>query len=616
MDRLSKSELLLADKNDPRSEGWLANNVLNPFVNGSGAKQIYNNFAEKKLEPSYVAQAQIMSTNWIAQTLSSGTAAVITYALAGKALGIGICAASKNIGLESSALRFLQKESTAQILGAGAFDFAKSPNQGETRLANAAASMTAFSIFSAGNHYIQASRLFSGAIPTALGKIGVGAAGGITGLETAHRLSAAMLPNGESRDLTFRDRIDAIAHGGFINIAMPALQRGLSRMRAQQENRTRSESDSSDIAEQAGLKGKSVSIFQWTEAYENWMSKQIKLLPEDLAVKHAEMAKDQFRFLRGTYYRWADTFPKLLPELQNAPKVNSVGDLHVDNFGTWTNRKGRPVWGINDFDESARLPYTNDLVRLVTSAKMLKSEGELKLGTKEAAEAVLEGYKQALRDGGKPFLLDEHPELYRIAKSQTPESDKFWQKLKGQLKALSENELPQDALTALRSNLPDQTIPLIFGHRQAGVGSLGRQRFLALGQFEGGNIASEAKAVLPPATVFVEGKSSGRSNYNEILSKSVREPDPSLRVGDNWVVRELSPSRNKIELGEIKPKDERLLLYSMGYETANIHLGTRNAGEVLADLARRDKNWLADAAKTMNKSVSEDQSRWKEQPAP
>ena len=50
--------------------------------------------------------------------------------------------------------------------------------------------------------------------------------------------------------------------------------------------------------------------------------------------------------------------------------VLAIGDLHLENFGTWRDAEGRLVWGINDFDEAWALPYTNDLIRLATSARM------------------------------------------------------------------------------------------------------------------------------------------------------------------------------------------------------------------------------------------------------
>ena len=47
-----------------------------------------------------------------------------------------------------------------------------------------------------------------------------------------------------------------------------------------------------------------------------------------------------------------------------------VGDLHVENFGTWRDAEGRLIWGINDFDEACPMPYTIDLVRLAASADL------------------------------------------------------------------------------------------------------------------------------------------------------------------------------------------------------------------------------------------------------
>jgi uncharacterized protein (DUF2252 family) len=69
----------------------------------------------------------------------------------------------------------------------------------------------------------------------------------------------------------------------------------------------------------------------------------------------------------------------------------AVGDLHVENFGTWRDTEGRLVWGANDFDEVASMPYTIDLVRLVTSAILAKNDGGLAIDAGAAATAVLEG---------------------------------------------------------------------------------------------------------------------------------------------------------------------------------------------------------------------------------
>ena len=44
----------------------------------------------------------------------------------------------------------------------------------------------------------------------------------------------------------------------------------------------------------------------------------------------------------------------------------------------------------------------------------------------------------------------------------------------------------------------------------------------------------------------------------------------------------------------------------MGWETANVHLGTVKARVLLADLKKRPRNWLMRAAEAMEKSVVED----------
>ena len=97
-----------------------------------------------------------------------------------------------------------------------------------------------------------------------------------------------------------------------------------------------------------------MDIKQATEEYEAWLGKRLTLVPADLELKHQRMAESPFPFLRATFYRWVQRWPEVCPELATAPAVLSVGDLHVENFGTWRDAEGRLIWGINDFDEAFR----------------------------------------------------------------------------------------------------------------------------------------------------------------------------------------------------------------------------------------------------------------------
>jgi Uncharacterized protein conserved in bacteria (DUF2252) len=111
-----------------------------------------------------------------------------------------------------------------------------------------------------------------------------------------------------------------------------------------------------------------LSIHQATSSYEAWLGRWLPLVNDDLNEKYKRMREDPFQFLRATFYRWAQRWPVVCAALADAPEVLAVGDIHVENFGTWRDAEGRLVWGVNDVDDAWTIPYTNDLVRLATSA--------------------------------------------------------------------------------------------------------------------------------------------------------------------------------------------------------------------------------------------------------
>ena len=130
--------------------------------------------------------------------------------------------------------------------------------------------------------------------------------------------------------------------------------------------------------------------------------KHVAVVETDLQQKHDEMAASLFAFMRATFYRWASLWLEVCPELAKTPPVLAVGDLHVENFGTWRDAEGRLVWGVNDFDEVARMPYAVDLTRLATSAVFAKRENGLAIDPADAATAVLEGYSEYLEGRWQP----------------------------------------------------------------------------------------------------------------------------------------------------------------------------------------------------------------------
>ncbi len=349
------------------------------------------------------------------------------------------------------------------------------------------------------------------------------------------------------------------------------------------------------------------SIRESTESYEAWLGALLRLIPADLAVKHAAMREDRFAFLCATYYRWAECWAAICPTLAGAPAVLAVGDLHVENFGTWRDAEGRLVWGINDFDEAAELPYTNDLVRLATSAHLAIAAHGLTLAERAADAALLAGYREALAAGGRAFVLAEHSlALHEMAVARLRDPAAYWHRLKGLPDA--DPPPPPGVARTLAAALPCAARRV--AHRVAGLGSLGRERYVALGQWHGAEVAREAKALAPSAVVWACGGRATAIRYQEALDAAVRCPDPFVHVKRRWIVRRLAPDCSRIELFELpRERDEERLLHAMGWETANVHLGTAKPGRLLADLDRRERReegWLLAAADRMLAAVDDD----------
>ena len=339
--------------------------------------------------------------------------------------------------------------------------------------------------------------------------------------------------------------------------------------------------------------------------YERWLKKHVAVVETDLQLKHKEMAASLFAFMRATFYRWASLWPEVCVELAMTPRVLAVGDLHVENFGTWRDAEGRLVWGVNDFDEVARMPYAVDLTRLVTSAILAKRENRLAIDPGEAAMAVLEGYSEYLEEGGNPFILEErHPNLRAMALGAERDPTQFWTKL---IKLPSVSP-PKAIRRLLKQSLPDDAKDITFSHRIAGVGSLGRPRYVATAFCSGGLAAREAKAWLPSAWGWAANRPKDHAYSIRLLKRSVRPKDPYYAVEHGWVVRRIGPHCGRIELEQFpKRRDERLILRDMGRETANLHLATPDQRtKILRDLTERKADWLVNAAHAMSKATEQD----------
>jgi uncharacterized protein DUF2252 len=355
-----------------------------------------------------------------------------------------------------------------------------------------------------------------------------------------------------------------------------------------------------------------VDIREATRRYELWLARHVPLVRADLALKHRIMAEDEFSFLRATFYRWAQLWPALCPDLTHGPSVLAVGDLHVENFGTWRDAEGRLIWGVNDFDEVVSQSYTQDLVRLATSALLAVQASRLTLSARRACASILEGYSESLQEGGGPAVLAERYRWLRdLAVARLKDQRPFWE----HMRVLPAAPLPMHsgARRLLQAAMPARGLEPRVAHRQAGAGSLGRLRLVATANWRGGLIAREAKPLAPSAWLWGRGERERAPRYAELIGKAVRVPDPFLEVHGHWLIRRLAPDCSRIELASLpRGHDESRLLWMMGWETANMHLGSpAQRPAILADLAARKSSWLMKGAENMSEAVARDWRKWR-----
>ncbi|HTA50457.1 MAG TPA: DUF2252 family protein [Verrucomicrobiae bacterium] len=361
-----------------------------------------------------------------------------------------------------------------------------------------------------------------------------------------------------------------------------------------------------------------MNVVKATRQFEAWLALHTRIDQKDLRLKHTNMKKDVFMFLRATYYRWAQLWPEVCPELAHAPKVLAVGDLHVENFGTWRDIEGRLIWGVNDFDEAWPMSYAIDLVRLAVSAHLAAEAGHLPVKREDICGAIIEGYREAMLQKGCPFVLGEsHQWLRRIATGELRDPVHFW----GKIDALPtlKGECPISAIDALEHLMPAPGLSYRLAHRVAGLGSLGHARYVAIADWRGGRIAREAKALVPSSSHWAQRIEANRDCgpaeilYQTIINRAVRCPDHFVQLRGRWIVRRLAPDCSRILLASLRAPDNELrLLNAMGYETANIHLGTPTARKaILRHLDKQKPKWLHQAAEQMLQSVRNDWNVWK-----
>jgi hypothetical protein len=353
-----------------------------------------------------------------------------------------------------------------------------------------------------------------------------------------------------------------------------------------------------------------MSLIKITAEFEDWLRERCKaigcaVVESDLERKHERMRKDPFTFLRATFYRWAGQIEGLCSDLADAPQVLSIGDAHIENFGTWRDDEGRLVWGANDFDEASVTPYPFDLVRLAASVRLAPGRS---IGGQESCAAMLRGYAEGLADP-RPSVLDERDGWLRaLVVCSDLDREKFWR----EVDELSAADPPSFVRTALVGALPRGASVSRFATRTAGGGGLGRPRYVVIAEWRGGRVLREAKALVPSAWDWAHRSPQSSSRFAELASAKTRAPDPYMTVTDGFIIRRLAPDSRKAELGEDPGNRLQIqLLAAMGREIGSLHAATADVAAVQKDMRKRDPEWLRAASKLAAVAVEQDFEAWR-----
>jgi hypothetical protein len=272
------------------------------------------------------------------------------------------------------------------------------------------------------------------------------------------------------------------------------------------------------------------------------------------------------------------------------------------------------------------LPFTHDLVRLATSAFLATDEDHLSISNDAICQCLVDGYANACRAGGGGFILDSAHQALRLLINdalETANAKTFWEDLQDEDDyPLVTSKLPirENVAGFLSDSLPTGAkVTYRMVRKGKGLGSLGRPRFVALTEWKGGFVGREAKALVPSAVEWLNDPQSTEIGAEATLKVAIRSPDPWYQIRQGWVIRLLAPDAVKVDLKKLgKQVNEdsfaRTLLKAMGWEAANIHLGSKEGPKLLRrleNLQSTERAWLQNAAERMRDAVKDDFKTWR-----
>jgi hypothetical protein len=289
--------------------------------------------------------------------------------------------------------------------------------------------------------------------------------------------------------------------------------------------------------------------------------------------------------------------------------VPTVGDLHVENFGTWRDLDQVRRWGVNDFDELALGPVLPDLVRLATSAVLAP---HIALEDKDVCDLVLKAWSEAQPRSAVDLTEDGAGHLEALVPA-FGDAKKFY----AALEAGPAADLP-DQVAAAASGVAEVGWTPTWHRHQAGTGSLGHRRVVGVGPAaDGSPHAREAKQLGPGTALWLRATQprqawpAPQDGLYEQVRDAINGPAGATRVLD-WQVRDLAPDVVRIELSGLAHHDSKRLLRAMAGATADVHGVVPEAfAQARAEVDSFGRGAFRDAVRAMVDSTRDDYAAYR-----
>jgi len=342
------------------------------------------------------------------------------------------------------------------------------------------------------------------------------------------------------------------------------------------------------------------------------------------------MQENLFRFFRGTCHLFYEDLAKDA-NFPKGPLGWICGDLHLENFGSFSSSNDQVYFDLNDFDEAILAPVTWELVRLLTSifigfesleieeAKAVKMAG---LFLKSYTSTLLTGkpdYVESAMAKGiicdfltavgkrKQRTLLQKKTVFKKKKLQmltdSPKHFKIGAELKGELFQHVNDWLKIDEYSPYNYKVVDGVF------RLAGTGSVGLERFAfllkSLNDTGFKYILLDMKEASPSslAPFVATPQPSWTSEADRVISvqKRMQNRYPALLSisefkGKSFIMQEMQPTKDSINFGLLKDRyrDMYSVIDSMAMLTASSQL--RSTGQDGSAITDDLKNFAQDTS--------------------